>query len=106
MLFEDPTKRWPMPNATKTKTKTKAQVDAEGVMLELLADLRKTSVEELRQELRVAGEGMPVDSLDMFDVLVEFRQRTGITIDKKQLRRSTMRSVEAFAQFATKDAVS
>ncbi len=42
----------------------------------------------------------------MFDVLVEFRQRTGITIDKKELRRKTMRSVEAFAQFATKAAAS
>lgn len=87
-------------------TKTRAQTAAEDVVVELLATLRKTSVEELRQELGAAGEGMPVDSLDMFDVLVEFRQRTGITIDKKKLRRRTMRSVEAFAQFATKDASS
>lgn len=87
-----------------TNTKANAQTDAEEIVLELLADLRKTSVGELRQELGAAGEGMPVDSLDMFDVLVEFRQRTGITIDKKKLRRRTMRSVEAFAQFATKDA--
>jgi acyl carrier protein len=87
-----------------TNTKSSAQTDAEEIVLELLADLRKTGVGELRQELGAAGEGMPVDSLDMFDVLVEFRQRTGITIDKKKLRRRTMRSVEAFAQFATKDA--
>jgi acyl carrier protein len=93
-----------VPNPTDTKTK--AQADAEDVVLELLAELRKTSVAELRQELGAAGEGMPVDSLDMFDVLVEFRQRTRITIDKKKLRRRTMRSVEAFAQFATKDAPS
>jgi acyl carrier protein len=92
--------------ASATKTKTEAQTDAEHVVLELLASLRKTSVPELREELGAAGEGMPVDSLDMFDVLVEFRQRTGITIDKKQLRRRTMRSVEAFAQFATKDVAS
>jgi acyl carrier protein len=85
-------------------TKVRAQTAAEDVVLELLATLRKTSAEELRQELGAAGEGMPVDSLDMFDVLVEFRQRTGITIDKKKLRRRTMRSVEAFAQFVTKDA--
>jgi acyl carrier protein len=104
MLSGDPTERCLMPTATKTKTK--AQTDAEDVVLELLANLRKTSAGELRQELGSAGEGMPVDSLDMFDVLVEFRQRTGITIDKKKLRRKTMRSVEAFAQFATKAAAS
>lgn len=87
-----------------TKQKSKAQEQAEEVLLELLAEQDGTDAISLRAELSAAGEGLPVDSLDMFDVLVDFRKRTGITIDKKKLRRSTMRSVEAFAEFATKDA--
>jgi acyl carrier protein len=47
---------------------------------------------------------MPVDSLDLFDVLAEFRQRTGLTIPKRKLRRDTMRSVGAFASFAAREA--
>ena len=56
-------------------------------MIELLGDLLKKDPDELRAELLAKGSAMPVDSLDMFDVLVEFRQRTGLTIPKKKLRR-------------------
>jgi hypothetical protein len=35
---------------------------------------------------------------------VEFRQRTGLTIPKKKVRRRTMRSVAAFAEFAAREA--
>jgi acyl carrier protein len=87
-----------MPTA---KQKSQAQEQAEEVLIELLAEQDGTEVASLRAELRAAGEGLPVDSLDMFDVLADFRKRTGITIDKKNLRRNTMRSVEAFAEFAT-----
>lgn len=87
-----------------TKQKSKAQEQAEEVLLELLSEQQGTDPASLREELSAAGGGLPVDSLDMFDVLVDFRKRTGITIDKKNLRRDTMRSVEAFAAFATKDA--
>ncbi|MGA2927144.1 MAG: hypothetical protein ABSG43_14300 [Solirubrobacteraceae bacterium] len=47
---------------------------------------------------------MPVDSLDLMDILVEFRQCTGLRIPKKKLRRRDMRSVRAFAQFAAREA--
>jgi acyl carrier protein len=87
-----------------TKQKRKAQEQAEEVLLELLAVQDGKDVASLRAELSAAGEGLPVDSLDMFDVLADFRKRTGITIDKKNLRRNTMRSVEAFAVFVTKGA--
>jgi len=85
-----------------TKQKSKAQEQAEEVLLELLAEQDGTDVASLRAELSGAGEGLPVDSLDMFDVLADFRKRTGLTIDKKNLRRNTMLSVEAFAEFVTK----
>ena len=38
---------------------------------------------------------MPVDSLDMFDILKEFHERTGLKIPKKKVRRQTLRSVGA-----------
>ena len=72
------------------------------VVLELLADLLDRDPDELERELLEAGIGMPVDSLDLFDILVEFRQRTGLRIPKSKLRRRDMRSVRAFAQFAVR----
>ena len=47
---------------------------------------------------------MPVDSLDMFDILKEFRERTGLRIPKKKVRRQTLRSVRVFAEFVAKEA--
>jgi acyl carrier protein len=70
----------------------------------LLADLLHEDAGDLRAELLEKGGGMPVDSLDLFDVLAEFRQRTGLTIPKRKLRRDTMRSVGAFASFAAREA--
>jgi acyl carrier protein len=89
--------------ASADTTATAAQQEIEQVVLELLADLLKKSTGDLRTELQAGGTGMPVDSLDMLDILVEFRKRTGITIPKRKLRRRTMRSVEAFAEFAAKE---
>ena len=85
--------------ASTDTTTTAAQHEIEQVVVELLADLLKKSAGDLRTELQAAGTGMPVDSLDMLDILVEFRKRTGITIPKRKLRRRTMRSVEAFSEF-------
>jgi len=74
------------------------------LVVELLGDLLNTEPDDLRAELLAKGTAMPVDSLDLFDVLVEFRQRTGLTIPKRKLRRRTMRSVAAFAEFAAREA--
>jgi acyl carrier protein len=63
----------------------------------------KRDANDLRAELLAAGSRMPVDSLDLFDVLVEFRQVTGITLPKRKLRRRFMRSVKDFADFASKE---
>lgn len=76
------------------------------LVVDLLADLLHEDAGDLRAELLQKGGGMPVDSLDLFDVLAEFRQRTGLTIPKRKLRRHTMRSVGAFAAFAAREAAS
>lgn len=73
------------------------------ILLELLGDLLRKEPDDLRAELEAKGTGMPVDSLDLCDVLVEFRQRTGLKIPKRKLRRHTMRSVGAFAAFAASE---
>ena len=73
------------------------------LVIELLGDLLDTDPVDLRTELEAKGSAMPVDSLDLFDVLVEFRQRTGLRIPKRKLRRHTMRSVQAFAEFAARE---
>jgi acyl carrier protein len=89
--------------ATTTTTTTPAQQAIEEIVLELLADLLKRDVGDLRTELLAGGAGMPVDSLDMLDILVEFRKRTDLTIPKRKLKRRTMRSIRAFAEFAVKE---
>jgi acyl carrier protein len=73
------------------------------LVLDLLGDLLDTDSADLRTELQAKGGAMPVDSLDLFDILVEFRQHTGLKIPKRKLRRSTMRSVQAFAEFAARE---
>lgn len=75
-----------------------------GLVVELLADLLDEDRSQLERDLRDKGTGMPVDSLDLMDILIEFRQRTGLRIPKKKLRRRDMRSVQAFAEFAAREA--
>jgi acyl carrier protein len=72
----------------------------EELTLELLANLLRRDVVELSRELRTKAPAMPVDSLDMFDILQEFRDRTGLNLPVRQIRRNTLRSVRAFAEFA------
>jgi len=74
------------------------------LVLDLLADLLDEDRADVERELRDKGTAMPVDSLDLMDVLMEFRQRTGLKIPKKKLRRRDMRSVQAFAHFAAREA--
>lgn len=89
---------------TTTPTTTWSQPAVEDLVIELLATMLNQPEDELRQESLQKGSGMPVDSLDLMDILVEFRQRTGLTIPKRKLRRQTMRSVKAFSEFAAREA--
>jgi hypothetical protein len=67
--------------------------------LELLADYLSTTPAELAKELAARGAGMPVDSLDLFDVLPDFWKRTGLKVPTKKLTRGTMRSLDAFVNY-------
>jgi acyl carrier protein len=92
-----------MATTTAIPTPTWSETQIADLVLELLGDLLGTDTDDLRTELQDKGSAMPVDSLDLFDVLVEFRQRTGLRIPKRKLRRRTMRSVQAFAEFAARE---
>jgi len=72
--------------------------------VDLIAELLGRDRDELERDLLERGTTMPIDSLDLMDILVEFRQRTGLRIPKKRLRRRDMRSVRAFSQFAAREA--
>ena len=67
--------------------------------LELLGE----DPDSLRGHLIEKGAAMPVDSLDMFDILKDFHKRTGLKIPKRQLRRQTLKSVRTFADFVARE---
>jgi acyl carrier protein len=78
--------------------------EVEELTLELLGELLGKDSAALWEELLGKGAAMPVDSLDMFDILKEFHEHTGLKIPKKKVRRQTLRSVQAFAEFVAKEA--
>lgn len=76
-------------------------VSVENLVLDLLGSMLGENSTDLRNRLTVDGLQMPVDSLDMFDVLQEFRQITGISVPVRKLGHMTLRSISAFATFVT-----
>ena len=93
-----------MPNASPTAptvpSTTWTETALQAVVLDLLAELLMEDRDELEQRLSVTRE-MPVDSLDMMDIIAGFKQRTGLSVPKGDLRRHHMRSVSAFAGFVS-----
>jgi acyl carrier protein len=87
-----------------TKTQKWTQTAIEDLVLHLLAQQMEEDETELRAKLLEKGAGMPIDSLEMFDMLAEFRKETGLKIPVRKLRRNTLRSVGAFAKFAAREA--
>jgi acyl carrier protein len=92
-----PTRAPSTPGAPGTETWTVPVLKQ--LALELLADYLSTTPAELAKELAARGAGMPVDSLDLFDVLPDFWRRTGLKVPTKKLTRATMRSIDAFANY-------
>jgi acyl carrier protein len=90
--------------AVKAPPKKWTATELETLVFELLGKLLGEDPAELREKLEAKNAGMPVDSLDIFDILAEFRQITGITLPKRDLKQETVRSVVAFAKFAAEKA--
>jgi hypothetical protein len=88
--------------APDSQTWTKGAI--EDVLLNLLGSLLHEDPEALRRRLLDKGLLMPVDSLDLFDVLQEFREVTGLGVPVRNLGRHTMRSISAFAEYVSRQA--
>lgn len=67
--------------------------------LDLLANYLGTTPSELATELATRGAGMPVDSMDLFDILPDFWKATGLKVPTRKLTRRTMRSLDAFIAY-------
>lgn len=78
--------------------------DVVSLAVELLADLLHEEAAHLHRDLLSKGQAMPVDSLDMFDILQEFRSRTGLKLPVRSIKRNTLRSVRTFAEFVINEA--
>lgn len=89
---------------TQTKTKRWTRPAIEDLVLGLLAEQMEEDEAELQSSLKEKGDQMPIDSLEMFDMLAEFRKATGLKIPVKKVRKNTLRSVGTFADFAAKEA--
>ncbi|MDQ2630589.1 MAG: phosphopantetheine-binding protein [Actinomycetota bacterium] len=90
-------------NPVEAPTKKWTQNAIEALVLELLAEQMGEDQEALTMRLQEKGQGMPIDSLEMFDMLAEFRKKTALKIPVKKLKKNTLRSVRAFAEFAAKE---
>jgi acyl carrier protein len=93
-----PTKERSM--AVKAPPKKWTATELEVILFDLLGKLLNEDPTELREKLEAKDANMPVDSLDIFDILAEFRILTGLTLPKRELRQETVRSVAALAKFA------
>jgi acyl carrier protein len=74
--------------------------NAEGLK-EVLIEILVTYLGVSRSQLEESGPGMPVDSLDLFDVLPEFWKATGLKVPTKELRRRNMRSIDSFIAYVS-----
>jgi acyl carrier protein len=90
--------------AVKAPPKKWTAAELEAILFDLLGKLLKEDPDALREKLEAKGANMPVDSLDIFDILAEFRILTGLTLPKRELRQETLRSVAALAKFAAEKA--
>lgn len=90
--------------AVKAPPKKWTAAELQEILFGLLGKLLGEDPGELREKLEAKGANLPVDSLDIFDILAEFRILTGLTLPKRELRQETVRSVAALAKFAAEKA--
>jgi acyl carrier protein len=74
-----------------------AQDSAEALVIELLAEEFSRDSDDVRSELEGEGPQMPVDSLDILDILQALEDRTGLRVKADKKTGRSMRSVRDFA---------
>jgi acyl carrier protein len=89
--------------ATSKRSKKLSSEAIAEIVMQLLGELLGEEVEVLRKRLLENGPTMPVDSLDLLDVLAEFRKITGLQVPLRKLQRHTLRSIKSFSEFVAKE---
>lgn len=77
--------------------------DLTDLLLDVLGNYLGTDPRELKKELTAVGPTMPIDSLDLFDVLPDFWKASGLTVRTSNLTRKVMNSVEAFVEYVAEN---
>jgi acyl carrier protein len=88
---------------TGTVTPTKVQ-QIEELLINLLADELDENPEELRERLQEHGAAMPIDSLQLLEIVPALRQETNLTLLTSKLTRKATKSVGAFAHYIAHEA--
>ena len=76
------------------------------LLLEVLGNYLTVDPEDLKKELSAVGPTMPIDSLDLFDVLPDFWRASGLTVSTSNLTRKVMNSIDAFVEYVAENGVS
>jgi acyl carrier protein len=71
--------------------------DIEDLTIELLAREAKCSPGEMRQRLEEAGDGLPIDSILLVEVVVRVEDRYGVHLPTTLETARSLRSVRDFA---------
>jgi acyl carrier protein len=89
--------------ATSTTTPTKVQ-QIEELLIRLLADELDEDPEELREQLQEGGAAMPIDSLQLLEIVPALRKETKLSLLTSKLTRKATKSVGAFAHYIAHEA--
>jgi acyl carrier protein len=89
--------------ATRTATPTKTQ-QIEELLIDLLADELDETPHELRARLQAGGGTMPIDSLQLLEIVPALRKETKLSLLTSKLTRQATKSVAAFAHYIAHEA--
>jgi acyl carrier protein len=78
--------------------------DVAAVVVDLLAEDARTDAAAVRAQLAAAGEGWPIDSLLLVEVLQRVEERFGVTVPETVAAARTFTSVVAFSQMVAEAA--
>jgi len=77
---------------------TMADLDRiERIIVELVARCREDTPDNVLRDLRAGGEGLPVSSIEMIEILVDLGERVGVRVPPNEVTADDLRSVRTLA---------
>lgn len=73
------------------------QSEVEDAILKLVAEQEGRQIQDLRRELLERGLEMPIDSLQLVEILVALEQRFDVRLPESQVTARSLQSVKALA---------